>query len=303
MQDEFLTNWACLVKGLVLGAMKALTVECDAEVEFHQMEVTDPLRTSPSTCASHSKSNSNDGILITNSYIVKWPPLAASNARRTTSIRKRNSTKASSTTSPRAPRRIRTATPSLSSRCSSKSANASTRYLSLRLQASQDYLRKVIPIDEGKDSLAQTDLLIILNYFKQIAIYLIKTKLELEDRLAATEQSSQYESMIQKLEAEIRQHIRVEQQLRLYAETAQQKMDDLQSDKTQLGEQVKELNLQLATKIKELQQTQAQLSRQSLTRNSNRSNKLITEPMYAETDQREFTHIYTENSENSKQLT
>ena len=52
---------------------------------------------------------------------------------------------------------------------------------------SRDYLSKVIPIGEDKHILNATDTIIILNYVKQIVIYLIKTKLELEERVSSAD--------------------------------------------------------------------------------------------------------------------
>ncbi|CAD8096936.1 unnamed protein product [Paramecium sonneborni] len=40
-QDEYLTLWASLIQGLVIGGMKALTIDCDSEVEFINNEPSD----------------------------------------------------------------------------------------------------------------------------------------------------------------------------------------------------------------------------------------------------------------------
>ena len=60
--------------------------------------------------------------------------------------------------------------------------------------------------------------------------YLGKTKSKYEEELEMKNNSdiSVYEIHLQRLEARIRDHIRVEQQLKLYSETLQQKLDDIQ---------------------------------------------------------------------------
>ncbi|KAM3143643.1 hypothetical protein pb186bvf_004139 [Paramecium bursaria] len=54
-------------------------------------------------------------------------------------------------------------------------------------------------------------------------------------------QSNNYESLIQKLEADIRQHIRIEQQQRLQIETLQQKIDEMQMEHEQEIKQLQTL--------------------------------------------------------------
>lgn len=58
---------------------------------------------------------------------------------------------------------------------------------------------------------------------------------------ASLEPPSEYESIIQKLEAEIRNHIRVEQQLKLYIESLQFKLDEEQTLVNNLTNNNKEL--------------------------------------------------------------
>ena len=42
---------------------------------------------------------------------------------------------------------------------------------------------------------------------------------------------SEYEQQLQKLESEVRNHIRIEQQLKLYFENAQQKLEDVEKQR------------------------------------------------------------------------
>ncbi|CAD8191131.1 unnamed protein product [Paramecium pentaurelia] len=117
---------------------------------------------------------------------------------------------------------------------------------------SKEYLQMVIPINESREALQNTDQIILLNYLKQIAIYLIKSKLELEDKLCSLGDSKQFEIELQKMEADIRQHIRVQQQLQILLEQAQQKLDEFESEKLKSEQFITELKKSLDNKEKEL---------------------------------------------------
>ncbi|CAD8066448.1 unnamed protein product [Paramecium primaurelia] len=117
---------------------------------------------------------------------------------------------------------------------------------------SKEYLQMVIPINESRETLQNTDQIILLNYLKQIAIYLIKSKLELEDKLCSLGDSKQFEIELQKMEADIRQHIRVQQQLQILLEQAQQKLDEFESEKLKSEQFITELKKSLDNKEKEL---------------------------------------------------
>ncbi|CAK89568.1 unnamed protein product (macronuclear) [Paramecium tetraurelia] len=117
---------------------------------------------------------------------------------------------------------------------------------------SKEYLQMVIPINESREALQNTDQIIILNYLKQIAIYLIKSKLELEDKLCSLGDSKQFEIELQKMEADIRQHIRVQQQLQILLEQAQQKIDEFESEKLKSEQFITELKKSLDNKEREL---------------------------------------------------
>ncbi len=51
-----------------------------------------------------------------------------------------------------------------------------------------------------------------------------------------------YEKMVQKLEEEVRNHIRVEQQLKLHIESLQFKMEEIENVKLQMARQLKTSN-------------------------------------------------------------
>lgn len=75
----------------------------------------------------------------------------------------------------------------------------------------------------------------------KVCARLLMAKLNLETQVKKFEEEgiSSYESSLQKLEAEIRQHIRIEQQLKLYAENTQQKYDDLAKAKEEAESSLK----------------------------------------------------------------
>ncbi|CAD8096396.1 unnamed protein product [Paramecium sonneborni] len=117
---------------------------------------------------------------------------------------------------------------------------------------SKEYLQMVIPINESREVLQNTDQIIILNYLKQIAIYLIKSKLELEDKLCSFGDNKQFEIELQKMEADIRQHIRVQQQQQILLEQAQQKLEEFECEKVKYEQFITELKKSLDNKEKEL---------------------------------------------------
>lgn len=50
----------------------------------------------------------------------------------------------------------------------------------------------------------------------------------------------EYEAMIQKYEGDVRNHIRIEQQLKLHIESIQNKLEDIERSKSSYGKQFKE---------------------------------------------------------------
>ena len=82
----------------------------------------------------------------------------------------------------------------------------------------------------------------ILENFKDLILNLLRFKKEYKssDKAELAQRNEQFESLLQKLEAEVRNHIRVEHQLKLHIENHQQRIDDLEklgsNDKTLIKE-------------------------------------------------------------------
>ena len=74
---------------------------------------------------------------------------------------------------------------------------------------------------------------------------------ETESVLSIDEAPSEYESMLQKYEAEVRNHIKIEQQLKLHIECVQDKLED----------QEKQLKKEIASKDKEQSEKDLELKR------------------------------------------
>jgi hypothetical protein len=73
-------------------------------------------------------------------------------------------------------------------------------------------LKKLVPFDEDDERTAGTDPIQVLQYIKAIFDKNCELKADAEKELSAKKESecSDYEGMLQKLEAEVRQHIRVD---------------------------------------------------------------------------------------------
>jgi hypothetical protein len=91
-------------------------------------------------------------------------------------------------------------------------------------------IKKSVPFDQDEESVGGTDAMVFLQYIRKIyeKIYEFKNEAEMELSSKKENECSDYEGMLQKLEAEVRQHIRIEQQLKLYVESTQAKLDDLE---------------------------------------------------------------------------
>ena len=60
----------------------------------------------------------------------------------------------------------------------------------------------------------------------------------------------EHEQQLQQYEAEVRNHIKVEQQLKLHIEVLQEKIDDLEKEKTKFEEKLSKEKTQLEKKLK-----------------------------------------------------
>ena len=72
-------------------------------------------------------------------------------------------------------------------------------------------LKKSIPFDESDEVTLQTDPVILFQYIKKIYDKNLEIRKDAEKEISQQKESdaNNYESMLQKLEAEVRQHIRV----------------------------------------------------------------------------------------------
>ena len=108
--------------------------------------------------------------------------------------------------------------------------------------------------EEEKQTLEDLDDLEVLENFKDLVMDLLEFKKEFRqtDQSELAKRSEQFEAMLQKLESEVRNHIRVEQQLKLHLEAAQARVDELEKK----GDSSKLLS-ELATKEKEIEDLKA----------------------------------------------
>eukprot|EP01017_Pseudomicrothorax_dubius_P041591 TRINITY_DN6667_c0_g1_i12.p1 TRINITY_DN6667_c0_g1~~TRINITY_DN6667_c0_g1_i12.p1 ORF type:complete len:471 (-),score=84.50 TRINITY_DN6667_c0_g1_i12:87-1499(-) len=124
-------------------------------------------------------------------------------------------------------------------------------------------LRKLnIPIDESpREKLSKMDPVALALSMKETIVFLARRKemAEAELKSKTDRECSEYESHLQKLEAEVRQHIRVEQQLKLFAETTQSKLDealkkseDTRKERDEFCKKNEELVEQLRMKVSEV---------------------------------------------------
>lgn len=94
-------------------------------------------------------------------------------------------------------------------------------------------LRQTIPLEVDEEDLQGVEPTLLLDYIRQLFFQMARLKEEAQKDLidAKENECSEYEPMLQKLEAEVREHIKIEQQLKLYCESIQEKLDDLQKTK------------------------------------------------------------------------
>ena len=101
--------------------------------------------------------------------------------------------------------------------------------------------------EEEQKTLEELDSLEVLENFKDVALQLLKFKQDHIDSDTAelTEKCEKFESMLQKLESEVRNHISVEHQLRLHVENTQTKLEQAEAEATKAAARVKELEQRL----------------------------------------------------------
>lgn len=90
--------------------------------------------------------------------------------------------------------------------------------------------------NEEKETLLTLDILEVFENFKDLVLDLLKFKQKFKntDMAELANRSDQFETMIQKLEAKVRTHIGIEQQLKLHIESTQSQYEELEKLNTQL---------------------------------------------------------------------
>ena len=86
--------------------------------------------------------------------------------------------------------------------------------------------------EEDLETLEDLNALEVLENFKDLVETLLACKrdFKLSDKSEIAGRCEQFESMLQKLESEVRNHIRVEQQLKLHSDTLQAKLDEMEKE-------------------------------------------------------------------------
>ena len=104
-------------------------------------------------------------------------------------------------------------------------------------------LDKASVTEEELRTLEELDSLEILENLKDVSLELLKFKKENVDTDVAelAEKSEKFESMLQKLEGEVREHISLEHQLRLHSENIQSKLDEAEIELEKCHKQIKEM--------------------------------------------------------------
>lgn len=111
---------------------------------------------------------------------------------------------------------------------------------------------------EESATLEELDPSEVLENFKDLVLILLKFKKEYRssDKAELARRSEQFETLLQKLEAEVRSHIRVEHQLKLYIENNQNRIEELEksgaNDKTLIKELEEKCNIKNNSKTSEL---------------------------------------------------
>ena len=106
---------------------------------------------------------------------------------------------------------------------------------------------------EDEQTLNDLDSIEILENLKDLTQDLLNCKRDFRqtDKSELESRCQQFESMLQKLEADVRVHIRIEQQLKLHIEAAQSRIDDLQGGPE--GRKITDLERLLKAKESELE--------------------------------------------------
>ena len=93
-----------------------------------------------------------------------------------------------------------------------------------------EVLKDSIPLVEDDETIIRKDPLLLVQYIKKISEKSLELKVEEKKKLleANDKTQSQYEPLLQKLEAEVRKHIQIEQQMKILIENQQERMTELE---------------------------------------------------------------------------
>lgn len=97
------------------------------------------------------------------------------------------------------------------------------------------------------DTIDEFDFFEILENLKEIinGLFAFKKEYLTSEKAELVKRSEQFEKMLQKLEAEIRNHIRTEHELKLHIETTQNTLEDLKHQNTKQVSEIKDLQSKL----------------------------------------------------------
>lgn len=105
---------------------------------------------------------------------------------------------------------------------------------------------------EESDTIDEIDDSEVLENFKDLIMNLLSFKRDYinSDKAELVKRTEQFEVMLQKLEAEVRGHIRVEHQLKLHIETSQIQTETLETEKSKQLTEIKDLQEKVKNLIK-----------------------------------------------------
>jgi chromosome segregation ATPase len=119
-------------------------------------------------------------------------------------------------------------------------------YLDVKVRTNEEYLSNYNQekYEEEKGQLMGLSPLVLLGYIRSSFEVLTSIKEEVSTSKVSSVDKS-YEELVQELEKEAREHIRIEQQLRLYIETLQNKIEEVETKNKELDMKVVSLEEKL----------------------------------------------------------
>jgi len=93
-------------------------------------------------------------------------------------------------------------------------------------------LKDSIPLNEDDEGIVKKDPLVVAQYIKKIYEKTLEVKSQEQKKLieSSEESMNKYEPFLQKLEAEVRKHIQIEQQMKILIDTQQDKIIELEKE-------------------------------------------------------------------------